>query len=116
MSEFRFIKNDFQKNAILLVFFSFLYRRVTFHQKIDKIKNQKIKNKNFGLQGHVIPRWKGITLGVKMAFKNVRDYALSGRRAQKTSFLKALFRAEFDPRPALARKIAKCQIFIWILR
>ena len=81
MSEFRFIKNDFQKNAILLIFFSFLYRRVTFHQKIDKIKNQKIKNKIFGLQGHMIPRWKGITLGVKMAYKNVAGRALSGRRA-----------------------------------
>ena len=89
---------------------------MTFHQKIDKIKNQKIKNKNFGLQGHVIPRWKGIALGVKMALKNGRFHALSGHRPPKTSFLKALFRAEFDPRPALARKIAKCQIFIWILR
>ena len=56
LSEFRFIKNDFRKNAIKLIIFSFLYRRVTFHQKIDKIKNQKIKNKIFGLQGHVIPR------------------------------------------------------------
>ena len=63
-----------------------------------------------GIQWHVIPHWKGITLGVKMAFKNVRYHALSGRRAQKTSFLKALFRAEFDPWPALARKIEKCQI------
>ena len=95
MSEFRFIKNDFQKNAIKLIFFSFFYRRVTFHHKIDKIKNQKIKNKIFGLQGHMIPRWTGITLGVKMAFKNVRDHALSGHRAQKTSFLKALFSHDF---------------------
>ena len=88
---------------------------MTFHQKIDKIKNQKIENKIFGLQGHMIPRWKGITLGVKMAFKNGRFHALSGRRPPKTSFLKALFRAEFDPWPALARKIEKCQILIWIL-
>ena len=85
----------------------FLSRRVTFHQKNDKIKNQKIKNKIFGPPRHVIPRWKGITLGLKMAPKKIPGRTLSGHRAQKSSFLKALFSHDFTYEHGRARQFGR---------
>ena len=39
-----------------------------------------------GIQWHVIPRWKGIATGIKMAPIFLPNHTLSGRRAQKCDF------------------------------
>ena len=44
-----------------------------------------------GIQWHVIPRWKGIALGVKMATNFVPNNVPSGHRAQKCDFGRVIY-------------------------
>ncbi len=44
-----------------------------------------------GIQRHVIPRWKGIALGVKMAPFFGPNHTLSGHRAQKCDFGRVIY-------------------------
>ena len=63
----------------------------------------------------MIPCWKGITLGVKMAYKIWPIHALSGHRAQKTSFLKALFSHDFTYDNGRHRQFGRQILKKWIL-